>query len=331
MNELKEAEETEMRREESQMNSDSSKKSDLRAVEFIPAEVRMISGCEDHQTSADVSNVSSFGLPDPAGRSGGACTSTLLQVLYKNRESTENLSFQEVLMRMRAILKTKSFSQKPQLSSSRFLDIHQEFRIVPENFSGNRRAVIIGINYRGLRGELTGCHNDAKNIKEYIMNVHKFSDEEITMLLDDGYHKNPTKDNILNALNDLVSQSRSGDVCFVHYSGHGGKVKDKDGDEDDGYDETLIPLDYKTAGQIVDDELFTTFICALSSGVTLTCLMDCCHSGTILDLPYSFKADGECDEMVLQEGFNFIRENVVQDEVNDDERNKSMCEGCALL
>ena len=29
--------------------------------------VRMISGCEDTQTSADVSNVQSFSLPDPAG------------------------------------------------------------------------------------------------------------------------------------------------------------------------------------------------------------------------------------------------------------------------
>lgn len=33
----------------------------------IPAEFRMISGCEDRQTSADVSNVASFRLPDPAG------------------------------------------------------------------------------------------------------------------------------------------------------------------------------------------------------------------------------------------------------------------------
>lgn len=30
-------------------------------------DIRMISGCEDSQTSADVSNVASFQLPDPAG------------------------------------------------------------------------------------------------------------------------------------------------------------------------------------------------------------------------------------------------------------------------
>jgi hypothetical protein len=38
------------------------------AAELIPADVRMISGCQDAQTSADVSNVSEFQLPDPAGR-----------------------------------------------------------------------------------------------------------------------------------------------------------------------------------------------------------------------------------------------------------------------
>ena len=33
-------------------------------------DIRMISGCEDAQTSADVSNVGKFQLPDPAGRAG---------------------------------------------------------------------------------------------------------------------------------------------------------------------------------------------------------------------------------------------------------------------
>ena len=44
--------------------------------------VFMISGCEDSQTSADVSNVNRFQLPDPKGRAGGACTSALLNGTY---------------------------------------------------------------------------------------------------------------------------------------------------------------------------------------------------------------------------------------------------------
>ena len=35
------------------------------AAALIPADVRMISGCQDAQTSADVANVSAFQLPDP--------------------------------------------------------------------------------------------------------------------------------------------------------------------------------------------------------------------------------------------------------------------------
>ena len=45
----------------------------------IKAMVVTISGCEDSQTSADVSNVASFQLPDPNGKAGGACTSALLK------------------------------------------------------------------------------------------------------------------------------------------------------------------------------------------------------------------------------------------------------------
>ena len=71
------------------------------------------------------------------------------------------------------------------------------------------------------------------------------------------------------------------------------RVVDQDGDEDDGYDETLIPVDFQRAGQIRDDNLLKHLVKPMSAGVTMTCLMDCCHSGTVLDLPYRFVADGD--------------------------------------
>jgi len=209
------------------------------AKKTIPAEIHMISGCRDEQTSADVSNVNSFQLPDPAGRAGGALTSALLNVTYKDEEDTgKDLSFQETLLRVRDQLKGKGFSQIPQLSSSRPMDISKKFDIVPDNMHGTRRAVMIGINYVGDNpGELRGCHHDVLNMKKYIMDVHGFQEENITVLMDDGEHIPPTRENILGAYRKIVAESESGDVVFCHYSGHGGKLRDDNGDEEDGFDE----------------------------------------------------------------------------------------------
>ena len=106
-------------------------------------DVRMISGCEDHQTSADVSSVDSFQLPDPAGRAGGACTSTLLRILYKDETVPEDkMSFTEVLDQMRVDLKKQGFTQIPQLTSSNPIDVNTDFDLVPPTATGTRRVCI---------------------------------------------------------------------------------------------------------------------------------------------------------------------------------------------
>lgn len=104
-------------------------------------DVRMISGCEDHQTSADVSNVHSFQLPDPAGQAGGACTSTLLRILYKDEKVPEdNLSFTEVLEKMREDLASQGYTQIPQLTASNPIDVNADFDLVPPSATGTHRV-----------------------------------------------------------------------------------------------------------------------------------------------------------------------------------------------
>lgn len=72
--------------------------------------------------------------------------------------------------------------------------------------------------------------------------------------------------------------------------GHGARLRDDNwGEEEDGYDETLVPVDYESAGQIRDDDLYQYLVSGLSEGVHLVALMDCCHSGSVLDLPYKYK------------------------------------------
>ena len=92
-----------------------------------------------------VSNVASFKLPDPAGRAGGALTSSLLNVTYADHEDTgKDLSFLQVLLAVRDKLNGKGFSQIPQLSSSRKTNLDEPFTIVPETHtSGTRRAVMM--------------------------------------------------------------------------------------------------------------------------------------------------------------------------------------------
>lgn len=53
----------------------------------------------------------------------------------------------------------------------------------------------------------------------------------------------------------LVKGAKAGDSLFMHYSGHGGSVKDHTGDEEDQKDETMVPVDYAKSGQIKDDEI----------------------------------------------------------------------------
>lgn len=57
-------------------------------------------------------------------------------------------------------------------------------------------------------------------------------------------------------------------------------------------DETICPTDYARSGVIVDDDLNKMLVRPLGPGVTLHAVMDCCHSGTTLDLPYHTIAGG---------------------------------------
>jgi hypothetical protein len=53
----------------------------------------------------------------------------------------------------------------------------------------------------------------------------------------------------------------------------------------------MIPVDYKKSGQILDDWLYDNVAKKFKSGVFCTFLYDCCHSGSILDLPYVYNGE----------------------------------------
>ena len=72
---------------------------------------------------------------------------------------------------------------------------------------------------------------------------------------------------------------------WLSYSGHGSYQYDAGNDENDYYDEVICPVDFSTSGMIVDDYIYDNLINKLPQNVTLFSIMDCCHSGTIFDLP----------------------------------------------
>jgi hypothetical protein len=98
--------------------------------------------------------------------------------------------------------------------------------------------------------------------------------------------KIPTKHNIRMAMYWLLQGSQPGDSLVFHYSGHGAQQRSYSGDEADGMDETFCPLDFETQGMIVDDEINTALVRPLPHGAKLHALIDACHSGTALDLPF---------------------------------------------
>lgn len=152
-----------------------------------------------------------------------------------------------------------------------------------------KKALLIGINYKGQDGELNGCINDINNIRDVLVNNCDYDINNIRMLSEESSVL-PTRKNIEDNIRWLVSNLLPNDVLYLHYSGHGTFITDRSGDESDGKDEVIVPLDYQQRGVISDDWLFSNMVERIPQNVTLWAFMDCCHSGTMVDLKYNYKS-----------------------------------------
>lgn len=172
------------------------------------------------------------------------------------------------------------------------------------NMQGKRKALLVGVNYFGTRSELRGCINDVHNVKQFIQQRAGYRDDDMVILTDDQRDPRsiPTRENITRAMHWLVSNASPGDALFFHYSGHGSQAASREGDEADGYNETICPVDYERAGMIEDDEMHAIMVRPLPVGCRLTALFDSCHSGTALDLPYVYATSGNIKEPNVMAG-----------------------------
>ncbi|CCF59241.1 hypothetical protein KAFR_0G02070 [Kazachstania africana CBS 2517] len=197
---------------------------------------------------------------------------------------------------------------RPQTFNSE-LDPHTKYQY--SQCTGKRKALLVGINYIGSQNQLRGCINDTQNIYNFLTTQYGYNPDDIVILTDDNreYVRVPTRENMIRAMYWLVSNVQANDTLFFHYSGHGGQTKDLDGDEVDGFDSVIYPVDFQTAGHIVDDEMHEIMVRTLPQGVRLTALFDSCHSGSALDLPYCYSTKGVIKEPnawknVGQDGLN---------------------------
>jgi len=172
--------------------------------------------------------------------------------------------------------------QKEILNKKRESDI----KAIQNNFSQptlthGKKALLVGINYVNTSSELRGCVNDVNDLKQLLTAKYNYSRSNIVTLTD----SQATKQNVLSQLTKLLKSGNSGDTLFFSFSGHGYFKRDSSNDEEDGKDELLISVDNLA---IVDDELKHIIDTHLKANVTLIALVDTCHSGTILDLPYKY-------------------------------------------
>eukprot|EP00929_Paragymnodinium_shiwhaense_P066236 TRINITY_DN33198_c0_g1_i1.p1 TRINITY_DN33198_c0_g1~~TRINITY_DN33198_c0_g1_i1.p1 ORF type:complete len:1197 (+),score=328.43 TRINITY_DN33198_c0_g1_i1:102-3692(+) len=159
------------------------------------------------------------------------------------------------------------------------------------------RALLIGINYFNTDYEMRGCINDVKNVAHLLTETFGWDESAIRVLTDDNPAAPPTKANILSSLHWLAQDARAGDVLFFHFSGHGEQAIDPSGVEEDGMNETLCPVDFQHNGMLTDDVVGEIVVKHLPEGVRLTSVMDCCHSGTGLDLPFQFGDGGWIEDV----------------------------------
>jgi len=129
-------------------------------------------------------------------------------------------------------------------------------------------------HYGGWRGTLMACEADAEDMAA-IAKSRKFS---VKMLLT----PKATRKAVLAELARAAKTLKAGDTFWLTYSGHGGQLPDKNGDEiDDRQDETWCLFD----GQVADDELNDAYA-KFAKGVRILVLSDSCHSGTVTKMAF---------------------------------------------
>lgn len=151
----------------------------------------------------------------------------------------------------------------------------------------SKRALLVGISNYSTNSETQWTDIHGTNDVELVGSTLKSQKFKVTRVID----KQATAKRIRKELDKLVRSCRAGDVVYIHFSGHGQPFEDKSGDENDGWDESIIPYDahkayskgrYEGSNHILDDELYG-FFDQIRKKVGpkgfLCVVIDACHAG----------------------------------------------------
>jgi hypothetical protein len=143
-----------------------------------------------------------------------------------------------------------------------------------------RVALVVGVSDYDAKTnirDLKGAKNDAENIRELLTNNngYDFPEQNVCMLTDTV----ATAGNFTSQFDKfLVLRVRSDDIVVVYFAGHGSQTLDgDDGDETDGFDETII---FHDGVELVDD-IFNQYLAKLYQKTQkITVILDSCNSAT---------------------------------------------------
>lgn len=162
----------------------------------------------------------------------------------------------------------------------------------------NFYALLIGIDYyepNPYYNSLQGAVRDIDKVAAYLEKSLQIPSERITRLISPLPNNNsladvraarkeipPTYRNIVDAFNNLTETANTGDLVYIHYSGHGGRAKTifPDLKGEGQYDEGLVPIDVGNDGYYLRDVEIATLLKRMTDkGLIVTVIFDSCHSG----------------------------------------------------
>lgn len=149
----------------------------------------------------------------------------------------------------------------------------------------------------GTRALLNICENDANAYAE-IATCQGFS------VIEKLYGRQATVAQLYDRMKKFSDEQRPGDYFLLTFSGHGGRIPDRDNDEKSGYDQCWCFYD----ARVPDDNLFNLWP-QFATALRVFIISDSCYSGSMLRSlfgydPFRQHASSQPVDRTLHRGLN---------------------------